>query len=518
MRKSVLFAAIAVALVIAAAIAAGIYYGPSAYAQFRFRQAVDATLARELPHGSTYTYKAANYDLAANRAVLTGLEIRGPGIGAAVNELEIDGLSLSIDSDWAAALQDPDAQTRERAVPIFDKVTINGLAVRGVTDEFRAGTVQLTGMRLYPWLRQHTAASSPGDAMSTALHASTARGLDDVLSVLQAEGRLLLGVGCDSMTISSIEAKEGETLAGQPNRQTTTIRRMIFDKLDRGSVAAALVEGLTYQGQGDGDVKVERFSVTALDLRNALMRALTAPRMEFALFDGTSLGKLEYAGVSATPATGEKFDFDSAAVSNVAVAHGMPVSADLSLSRFRIYRAYIGNGTDAEGFDKLGLTTMTMSVSGGYRWNAETKTAAVTDAVLKIDELGSLGLTADLAGVDTPAGLVGKATLGHAVLRYTDASLIERLAKSIGTEAGVTAAVVRQRMAAGMQQKAVESGNKPAVIAAAKAAAAFLTNPHTLTIEIAPAQPMTLAAFEALRGLPPESLVPKLGIKVTANN
>jgi hypothetical protein len=207
----------------------------------------------------------------------------------------------------------------------------------------------------------------------------------------------------------------------------------------------------------------------------------------------------------------------SIAFSNFAFAHSQLVSGDFAVAGLKLSKAQITDPQVLDSFNKLGLETLTIGFGAGYTWDADKKLAAVKNVNLKIDELGALTLSMDLGGVDKPETMAQTATLNHAVLRYNDASFAGRAVKMAAAESGADPAQFGQQLAGMVQMQSAALGNSPAIAAAGKAVSDFLTNPHNLTIELSPPQPLPVATLENDKDLPPDQIFTKLGVKVTAN-
>ena len=81
---------------------------------------------------------------------------------------------------------------------------------------------------------------------------------------------------------------------------------------------------------------------------------------------------------------------------------------------------------------------------------------------------------------------LAQARLAHARLRLEDASLADRLLRLGAAMAGIDVEAFRQQITALMQQP--DAG--PELSAAQLAIGTFITEPHTLTVELAPPAPV----------------------------
>jgi hypothetical protein len=169
-----------------------------------------------------------------------------------------------------------------------------------------------------------------------------------------------------------------------------------------------------------------------------------------------------------------------------------------------------------DAFDKLGIDTLTLSLAATYQWDLDQKQIVVRNIVLKIDELGALTLSADLAGM-SPGADPKSGSLLHAVLRYDDASLADRALKAAALQTGADATAFRQQIMALVDMRATALGNAPAIAAVANAVKTFLADPHSLTIELAPPSPVAFSALQGLAAMQPGDIATLIGLTVSAN-
>ena len=193
------------------------------------------------------------------------------------------------------------------------------------------------------------------------------------------------------------------------------------------------------------------------------------------------------------------------------------MSGEFSVGGVKLTKALLTNPQALDAYSKLGIDVMTFSFGGSYHWDTDRKTAMLKDFDVKIDELGGLNLSADLSGIEKPATLLQTAMLTHAVLRYADASLADRAIKLAAARTGADPAQFRQKISLVLPALAAQFGTGPVVATGTKAIVAFLADPHSLTIELAPPQPVALAGLAADRLLPLEQILTKFGVTVTAN-
>jgi hypothetical protein len=509
MRKIVLFAALA------GGIGLGAYYGLSSLSDRGVKRALDQAL-QKLPPGWTVTYDSANYGMFSNRAVLKGVAIHGTGnvkLDAQIDELDVAGLALDLGSTWAAAAADPAARTPDKALPVADAIAVKGVTAHLDTQEIRLGFGRIERMRLYPWALLHDNIPSFAEAMDRVAHPSTPAKPEDILPLLRLEAAYFLGTGYGSYTADDLAVRFQVAMPDAPPTAVAyTLRKLTATNVDRGTGDFA-ADGFAATAEPKLDGKIDHVVMAGLDVRKFFTQILSGAPLDAPGTEAT-LGKLDYTGIAIKTPTGAPLTISDIALSNLAVAQGLLVSADFSVTGFKVAKALVTDPRALAVFNQWGLDSVTVGFGADYNWNIEQKTAVLKQAEIKLDELGALTLSADFSGVEKADTLQQTGALNHAVLRYTDASLAGRALK-IAASGGDPADYARQITLVIRSQSAL-LGNSEAVTGAVDAIGAFLADPHRLTIEATPPAPLTLAAFDAMRSAPAAELFPKLGLTITA--
>jgi hypothetical protein len=510
---------IALLVALVAVTGIGAWYGLSALSSKGVEHGLDQALHR-LPPGWTVTYKSAKFGVVSDRAVLQGVEIHGAGatkLDARIDELDVAGLSVDLGANWAEAARDPAGMAPDKALPIADTIELKGVAIDLDGQKFTLGSARLTKLRLYPWALLHDGVPSYSEILTLVQHPSAEPKPEDILPLLRYIAAYSLGLGYDSYAIT-----DGAARVRMPVQEiklgeiTYAVKQLSAHDVDRGRLGAAAVEGLAVTAEPDLDLKIDHVGLSSLDVRNLGTQILSGAKPDPSLLDGVGLGKLDYAGITAKTPSGPPVTLDGLTLANITFAQGLLASADFSVAGLKIAKAQVTDPDMLATFDQWGLDVPTLNFGGGYKWNAEKKTAALHEVTLKIAELGALTLSADLAGIDKPETIEQTATLNHAVLRYTDASLVGRALK-IFSAAGADPAESAKQLAHIVQAQGALLGNSPAVAAATRALGVFLIDPHNLTIEAAPPEPLAFATLDADKDLPPAEIFAKLGVTVTAN-
>jgi hypothetical protein len=523
--------AIAVVVVLGGAAFFATYYFLSGGPQNDLKRQLDQAL-QKLPPGLTGAYKSLDVSVVSRGATLKGFELHGTGddkFDLTVDELDLNGLALEA-IPVLASLGDPKARAEDGKQPLdketalADSIVVKGTKLHSDAADMEIAFFQTDKPRLFLGALLHPGVLSYPEVMKLALHPQPQPSLEEMLPMLRFEGAALLGVAYDGTTMSDMTMRvKMPPSPGLPpgGEMFYTIKKISGTGIGHGKIGSVIGEGVAVKTTTVPamDMTLDHLTMAGLDGHDAAVRLLDATALDPSLADGLTLGKVEYAGWKIQIPGQAPVVLSSAGVSDLAFAHGMMTSGQFDLVGLKVNKALVANNAEAaQMFDQIGLDTATVSFGAGYKWDVEKKAAVLKQASFKVDELGALTLTADLSGIEKPDTLMTTATLNHAVLRYDDASFTGRAFKVAAAQNGVDpAAFSKQAITMVQMQAALMGANSPAIKAAATAVASFLTDPHNLTIELAPPQPMGMTALYAVKDLPPPQIFAQLGVKVTAN-
>jgi hypothetical protein len=515
MRTSVVIA-VAGVLVLAAG---GAYYGHEVYLQRQFRAGLDQTLAT-LPAGTTATYKDAHYSVLSKHAVVTGLTlhglIAGPSpqpIEVTIDSIETTNPNLDFARSWADAAAHAAALAPDTALVVADAVAVKGVIVHSALFSGTVESARIDKLRLYPWALLHGGMPSWNELQASLVPRSQPPSLADLQPLLRAEATVLLAVGYDTYEVGV--TKVTETLPGID--VAYAIHKMTSRGFDRGVMQAAAGEGMTFHGTMIGTASIDRVAMGATDLRAPMIRLVNGEAVSSALLDGMGIGRIEYDGITIQPPDKPSIHVGGFSFGPIAFAQGLPISGALALQDITVSRSQVANAAARDGFTRLGLETITTSFALSYDWNVAQQSASLHDTTLKVNELGTLTITADLTNVVASAAALDQARLAHARLRLDDASLVDRLLRAGAAQAGADPTAYRQQIADIVRQQSVTlGGNNPLLATAGQAVADFITSPHSLTIELAPPTPVAFVALKTAAAAP-AMFASMLGVAVSAN-
>lgn len=558
---------IAIVAVAGILLAGGAYYGLFMLPDRQFRAGLDQALAT-LPQGYTGHYGSAHYSPFSHVATVTDLTIQGPGANAltqAAAKLVVDHPALDLADRWSRAQANPAALKPDEALPVADRIEIEGLKSSGGGATGGIANASLTKMRIYPWalLRpgvpalkdigqviatsmeaqrkvaaeqkamleqaQKKQAEDAGDGDQGASDAGASpaeiaalqkESLDALLPVLRIEAALFLGMGYDGLDGNGMDvtATLPEGPATPIGSLHATMAKFHAGPIDRAVGGSNTVENLVEDfGQG-GKISVDRASIGDMKLRDPAMRMLNGDSLSMAMLDGASIGPIEFSGMSVTIPTGGTAHLDKIALTETAFDHSFPKSFGFSVSGFKQSVADMDSRA-REGLQKFRLKSITANLGLAYQWDADKKTASLHDVAFSIAELGSLQFNAELVNVDPAAGIAGMPGLSKATLRYQDASLINRLLAAGADERlkAVQLQQMREAYAANLLATLGPIASDPKLADSVKAIAEFAKRPKNLTITLAPPAPVPLATMKDVAAQGPRVLVDTLGLAITAN-
>lgn len=487
-------------LTVVAAVAA---YGLLVWPEQRLRADIAAIQAR-LPAGYALTVGGTQASLLDRTARLEGLSLTMPGgERVTIRSVEVRRPNLDLAAEWIAARSEP-----ERTVPIAAAILLSGLAQEGPQRSVKVAAMRMEGIRAVPAmlagldvaavLRTWTAAPPDGDPA-----AAFAR----IREQLPISAALLY----ESGTVEGVEASLVLPAVGaQPGGPARyALCRIDIAGADRGRVATMSLDGLEATTP-QGAMGVERAAIADFDFVKPLGRLLSPEPASWSMLDGLAIGKLDYRGLRVRPAVGKPVGFDGFAIGALRFQGAVPVSAAFTLEGLEVPLDQVPGPSGT--LRKLGLAAIRLSFAIGYEWDLDQRRLAVREASLGLADLGTLRLTASVAGLAPVASWQAGAQLAHATLTYSDASLVERAFAL--APAGRGAAGSRESAIAGLRQMAAGLRNDPAAASSLNAVADFLVAPRSLIVTLAPDAPIPLAELSAVGQIPPAQLTRRLGLSV----
>ncbi|MYZ48500.1 hypothetical protein [Propylenella binzhouense] len=319
-----------------------------------------------------------------------------------------------------------------------------------------------------------------------------------------------------------------------------------------------VVKGLTFGGEsGENAVRFER-TVIASPAEGTEF-ALTSPKitMSSGAVTGETSGTVaeasitnarilpEPAGAAPDPAgRNQRILYDSAEASGLSL-RGEDAPADVTIARIVVNTANYTGSMPQESDGRieslvipsalfqglafspqmLGYDSIVLDVSWDGRLDAETKLLDIQKLDVTMEnggvltfsgQVGNVPLSPSAESVDA-AGLASQLVVHKLTLRYEDQSLARRVLDDQARRQGVPPDQYAQQLSAALPFLLMTLNNPEFQNQVAGAVGSFLTDPQSLTVEIAPAAPLTGAEILEVAATAPQSLPDKLNAKVTAN-
>jgi hypothetical protein len=515
MRKPIVAAWVAVLALVAAAA----YYLLEVFPQHQFRAGLDQALA-SLPPGTTAAYKEAHYSPVSHQAVVTGVTMHGEIAGnppqpfdVAIDSIEITNPNLDLPNSWASAAVNPASVSPDAMIAVANSIVIKGVTIHSAMINATEDYAQIINPSLHPWGLLHAGMPSWNDIRGSLMTGSQLRSIADLQPLLHAEAAVVLGFGYDSYEVGSLKATEtfpGVDLAFDVGKITGS-------GFDRGVIKGGTAETITVTGPKLGAFSVDRVVIGPTDIREPLTRIVNGEALSPAMLNGMHFGRIEYNGITAQPPGMAATHMGAFSLGPTAFEQGIPVSGELAWTDISVSRNQMPDAESQDAFDKLGLETMTVSFAATYDWDVAQQHASVHDTMLKVNELGTVTLAADLTNLFPNVAAISLGRLAHARFRFENASLVERLLRIGAAQSGIDPAAYRAQIAsAALQQSIAIGGGNPMILAAGQSVADFVNSPHSLTIELSPPAPVPFLALQRAAA-DPAALATMIGLSVIAN-
>jgi hypothetical protein len=180
----------------------------------------------------------------------------------------------------------------------------------------------------------------------------------------------------------------------------------------------------------------------------------------------------------------------------------------------------------AMGPQTLGYDNLTFDVTWDGARDPQTGTLTVSDFKLALRDGGTLSFTGELGNVPLGQGTDAQAnaaamnemTVRNLTLRYEDQSLAGRILDAMAKQQGVTREQYAQQLGAALPFFLGALNNPTFQQEVASAVGAFLNDPKSLTIRVAPANPVSGAQMMQIMQTAPQTLPETLNVTVEANS
>jgi hypothetical protein len=325
--------------------------------------------------------------------------------------------------------------------------------------------------------------------------------MDEAMRAQAVEG---LSVGFASFVIDDVAATSQMPGPNGASRTVATYaRRVATEGFTPGRLDTATVEDLKVTSDGAEILTAEAATLADIDIVAALRRILAGEAITPDTFNGLSIGRMDYTGLAYRPVGDVGGSMERLTLANLTFADGVRASLSLSILGLRgDAQAIAGLGVDPAD---LGIDDPAVDFGLDFAVDMAAKRASLRTLEFELRGLGRVEVSVEL--IDATQDLDPQTTkIEGARLRYVDSSLLERVLTLIGASPDEIADEVRNNGRA--------LGNTPAAVAAVQAVVAFVLAPRSITLEMRPPRPPSLAL---LRATPPTALVATTGLRITAN-
>lgn len=302
----------------------------------------------------------------------------------------------------------------------------------------------------------------------------------------------------------------------------------------------------------DVDYSFEGGSVTVknIALKQLYVPGSTTPSVvdSVRLFSGASAGPIVLT-MHGTPA----FTLDNLAISTTfkpsqTAADLEAIGSTGSTTGMKLDMTGMDDAAALEQAKALGLETMTGKVLENGNWTLKDGHIAISEVSVDIDKVGKLKFATDITGY-TPAFLAalntalqalasgegGNAAQGQQTaallgasqalflnglsLRFDDASITGRLLDYVAAQEKLTRPALIEEIVAGLPAQTDSAAAAPVAVVKTMQAAvrAFLNDPHSFEVKLAPPAPLGVMGILAA-AMQPDSLVTQLGLKLVVND
>ncbi len=457
-------------------------------------------LAAALPPGVVLTYHDPHYALLARRVTLRDvtLKLSSPALDIHADSLEIDGGNAALEQTAAEAQSAPDLQNTT-STPLAGRIVATGLHTASGPVDVHVDREELDkpSLDLYQVF-------SPLPLRA----ASALPGLADA-AVMQRVGLYIVASSADRAEMDNLVV-EVRTDEADGTKVTFRGAALSADGIDHGNFAHTTLNGFEI-ASGTFNASVARITGGATAHRAFWTAVRDGAPLEVAseFFQGTD-ETIE--DVKATSNGQTIASLDKLTLGGIAYKGGLPVSLDLAFSHVTFDPGLLPYPGIGDGLRALGYKMVQMDGHASYRWDQTAQTIRLDPAMITMDQGGTLTLTANALNAD-PNLAYTQYKLSGASLRYDDASLVTKWLAFAAAQTKRTPPDIQAAYAKWLLEQKPAFKNDPTLAAAFDGLAAFIKNPHSLLVMLAPAQPVSLFQFDKAN---PQSFSTRLGLKVSA--
>ncbi len=302
------------------------------------------------------------------------------------------------------------------------------------------------------------------------------------------------------------------------------------------TIVIGTLELPTYTYSNSGlDVAISDLTIAGLKLPP---EGSTDPMAEIALYDSVDMG-----GLTAIYEGSEVFSLEQLHA-EMTGGDGTPFAFSGAAESFAVNLASLEDPKASEALKNAGYETLDGTFEMAGTWDPASGRLALDQYDIAIDDAGTLGFTFEITGY-TPQfiaalreiqanmaktegedksaqgmamlGLMQQLNLHGATLRFDDDTLTQKVLQYFADQQGAKPADIANQAKAVLPFAMAQIGNPELTAEVSAAVNAFLDNPESLEIRVAPEKPLPFAMIAASAMTAPQSLPQQLGVGVAAN-
>lgn len=329
----------------------------------------------------------------------------------------------------------------------------------------------------------------------------------------------------DTVTITGLKlATEGAGPTKGSIANTTLKSGSVLDN-GRLKVGDFAMENLDLQSD-DGGITIGSFTGTDLvfPTPEEMDGANGAPKV------GPSYGTVEILDVSMIDEDDNRVEIGRLFTAIDEMNGDMPTASRFAIDAVNIAAENLDDD-GKKALADLGYESLVLSAEGQGRWDPEAATATVENLVLSGENAGTLSVSLKLGGItpdlvaklgtitsfEEALGLAQGVNIQNLAINLDNSSLVERVLDLQAREQGTDRDTFVQGLNAGIPMMLGALQNQAFQDKVANAASTFLTDPKSLKVSVAPANPVPVAQIMGAAMMAPQSLPDILGVDVVAN-
>jgi hypothetical protein len=487
-----------------------------------------------VPEGDAVTtysmvYVSGMHDGRAERAGLNSMEQKPKTEGSTMPSFTADSAYV-IGMDMGAALEalDParykDGKGDGKPRTIYSKYGINNIAA-----SFGEGTVSLGNIEANNVFLRQT--DQPVVRLITDALANPKSIEEDpfaFMTTVLPNYTQLFGIG--NVEANGFEVKVGDSF-------DFTIRQFSGNGLDANGLDAITLRDIAFNAK-DIEARTSLSLLTFQDIRFGSLSSLlalgksaeegqapSAEAIRTALLEGsTSIGFMELGTLAVDSPLGS-VSLDTFAVTSGDYLKTLPQRADLTFTSLSLPVSMLTDPDVVTQLTDMGYETLDISGGMTLTWDAERGDVRLEDLTVKATDMGRISADLHIAGL--PLSIIDKpdeieqrfnaATLVDGSITYGNSGIVEKAFEVQAKKLNQDGDTFRKNTAGAMPLMLAFLDDKVLQENFAGPITAFLNDPKSIRISVAPKKPIAFSEFEKVDTSKPGPMIKLLNLNVTAN-